>query len=246
MLIGKKKTVKNRCWLYKVNFVLQSTEIGQGIFSFDIMLFVDPFLLGSEQWRTQKLFVVMVSISGIWWTFVFGVRCFWRHNLTSHSCFQTNVLAKLVDIICIFFYTHSPYFVSLHWIHSKVSALQDGISEEIPLNATTQQFKTAKISGRVLKQGSDTLIIASIYNYKWGCANVLSNTSSRAWKICGWTGWSTSRFARSILGKLPKNWECTQSTQENFRFFVMHRRPTKVWFSFFSAKTLSNARLLLC
>ena len=62
--------------MYKVNFVLQSTEIGQGMFSFDTMLFVDPFLFGSEQWRTQKLFIVMVSISGIWWTFVFGVRCF--------------------------------------------------------------------------------------------------------------------------------------------------------------------------
>jgi len=35
-----------------------------------------------------------VSFSGIWWPFVFGVRCLWRHNLTSHSCFQTNVLAK--------------------------------------------------------------------------------------------------------------------------------------------------------
>jgi len=29
------------------------------------------------------------------------------HNLTSHSCFQTNLLAKFVDIICIFFYIHS-------------------------------------------------------------------------------------------------------------------------------------------
>jgi len=24
------------------------------------------------------------------------VRCLWRHNLTSYSCFQTNVLAKFV------------------------------------------------------------------------------------------------------------------------------------------------------
>jgi len=51
------------------------------------------------------------SFSGICWSFVFGVRCLWRHNLTSYSCFQTNVLAKFVDIICIFFYTRSPYFV---------------------------------------------------------------------------------------------------------------------------------------
>jgi len=32
----------------------------------------------------------------IWWLFVFGVRCLWRHNLTSFPCFQTNVWAKFV------------------------------------------------------------------------------------------------------------------------------------------------------
>jgi len=36
------------------------------------------------------------SFSGIWWSFVFGVRCLWRHNLMSYSCFQTNVFAKFV------------------------------------------------------------------------------------------------------------------------------------------------------
>jgi len=47
-----------------------------------------------------------VSFSGRWWSFVFGVCCLWRHNLTSYSCSQ----AKFVDIIGIFFYPHSPYF----------------------------------------------------------------------------------------------------------------------------------------
>jgi len=37
-----------------------------------------------------------VSFSSIWWPFVFGVRCLWRHKLTSYSYFQTNVLAKFV------------------------------------------------------------------------------------------------------------------------------------------------------
>jgi len=37
-----------------------------------------------------------VSFSGIWWSFVSGVRSSWRHNLTSYSCFQANVLAKFV------------------------------------------------------------------------------------------------------------------------------------------------------
>jgi len=51
------------------------------------------------------------SFSGRWWSFLFRFRCLWRHKLTSSSCFQTNVLAKFVDTICVFFYTHSPYFM---------------------------------------------------------------------------------------------------------------------------------------
>ena len=93
--------------------------------------------------------------SGLRWSFAFGVRSLWRHNLTSCSCFQTKVLAKFVDIIGIFFYTHSPYFMC-HCTEYKLSELQVRISEENKLNATTQQFITAKISGCVLKRGSKT------------------------------------------------------------------------------------------
>ena len=45
------------------------------------------------------------SFSAIWWSFVFGVRFLWRQSLTPYSCVQTNVLAKFVDMICIFFYS---------------------------------------------------------------------------------------------------------------------------------------------
>jgi len=106
------------------------------------------------QWRTQKIFMGG-SFSGIWWRFLFGVRCLWRHNLTSYSCFQTNVLGRFVDIICIFLYTHSPYFM-YHCTENKLSMLQARISEETTIIATTQQFITAKISGCPLKQGSKT------------------------------------------------------------------------------------------
>jgi len=73
------------------------------------------------------------SFSAIWRSFVCGVRCLWRHNLTSYSCFQTNVLAKFVDIICMFFYTHSPYFMC-HCTEYKLSALRVRISGENKLN----------------------------------------------------------------------------------------------------------------
>jgi len=43
-----------------------------------------------------------------------------------------------------------------HCTEYKLSELQVRISEENKLNATTQQFITAKISGCVLKRGSKT------------------------------------------------------------------------------------------
>jgi len=91
----------------------------------------------------------------IWWLYVFGVRCLWRHNLTSFPCFQTNVLAKFVDIVCIFFYIHFPYFMC-RCTEYELSALQVRLSEKNKLNATTQQFITAKITGWALKQGNET------------------------------------------------------------------------------------------
>ena len=55
----------------------------------------------------------------------------------------------------IFLYIHSPYFMC-HCTEYELSALQVRLSEENTLNATTQQFVTAKISGCALKQGSTT------------------------------------------------------------------------------------------
>jgi len=44
-----------------------------------------------------------------WYMVVICIWCalFVTSKLTSYSCFQTNVLAKFVDTICIFFCTHS-------------------------------------------------------------------------------------------------------------------------------------------
>ena len=67
---------------------------------------------------------------------------------------------------------------------------------------------------------------------KWGCANVLSNTSSGAQKMRGWTVWRTPRFARSNFAKLYKIWECAYSTQINVRLLVMYRSPGNFYSSF--------------
>jgi len=91
----------------------------------------------------------------VWWLIVFGVRCLWRHNLTFFPCFQTNVLAKFVDIVCIIFNIHSPYYIC-RCIEYELSALQVRLPGKNKLNATTQQFITAKITGCALKQGNET------------------------------------------------------------------------------------------
>jgi len=68
------------------------------------------------QWRTQKIFMGGFWFRVIWWSFVFGVRCLWRHNLTSFPCFQTNVLATFLDIIMhIFLHPLLLFHVALHW-----------------------------------------------------------------------------------------------------------------------------------
>ena len=90
----------------------------------------------------------------IWWLFVFSVHCLWRHNLTSFPCFQTNVLAKFVDIDA-YFSTSTPYYIC-RCTEYELSALQVRLSGKKKLNATTQQFIIAKITGCALKQGSET------------------------------------------------------------------------------------------
>jgi len=45
---------------------------------------------------------ILVLSSGIWWSLLLDIHCLWRHNMTSYSHLQTNVLAKFVDTTCIF------------------------------------------------------------------------------------------------------------------------------------------------
>jgi len=53
------------------------------------------------------------------------------------------------------FYIHSLYFIC-HCTEYKLSTLQVRLSGKNKLNATTQQFITAKITACVLKQGNET------------------------------------------------------------------------------------------
>ena len=157
-----------------------------------------------------------------------------------------NVLAKFVDIICIFFYTHYPYFM-YHCTEYPLSALQVRILEKNKLKATTQQHITAKVSGCACKPGSKTY--SSLHQNNSQLQNEAALMSCRIRAVehrkgaAGHAG--APRFARSNLAKLHKNWECTQSTQVNFLFFVMYRSPANFLFSFFPTETLSNSWKLL-
>ena len=154
------------------------------------------------------------------WSFVFGVRCLWRHNLTSFPCFQTNVFAKFVDAICILFYIHSPYFMC-HCTEYKLSALQVRISEKNKIKATTQQFITAKISGCAFKQGSETHSSLRQSNLKLQNQAALMSRRIRAvehWRCAAGLADAHPGLQDRILLKRIKH-------PRKFLFFMMYRSP---------------------
>jgi len=82
----------------------------------------------------------------------------------------------------------------------------------------TEQFITAKISGNALKQQRRTHSVlrqpsSQLQKYK------AARTSRRIRSYAAWMadaqGWQFETCT------LHKNWECTWSAQENFRFFIM-------------------------
>ena len=108
------------------------------------------------QWRTQKIFMGRglfqrhMVVSCIW------CELFVTSQFNFIPCFQTKVLAKFVYIIWYaYFFTSTP-LILCRCTEYKLSAVQVRLLEKNKLNATTQQFITAKISGCVLKQGSET------------------------------------------------------------------------------------------
>ena len=120
------------------------------------------------------------SFSGIWWSFIFGVRYLLHHNLTSYSCFPTTFSWNLLTRYACSS-TRTP--LNLCVIALNTNYQQIMISEENKLSATTQQFIIAKSSVCALKQGFKyTLITASeqFTTAKSSCADLSLNTSSGA------------------------------------------------------------------
>jgi len=139
----------------------------------------------------------------------------WRHNHVSKQTFWRSLLtqyayssARTLHILCV---------IALNINNQRFKL---GYRRKINSTLIHSKFITAKISGGAFKLGSEThssilrqsaLLVAASERFataKSGCTNVSSNTSSREQKACGWSGCCTSRFARSNLAKLHKNWEC--------------------------------------
>jgi len=79
--------------------------VSPGLWEYVFIVKVYFWLLSEHYCKCKAIFAVSdvrrkilrgVSFSGVCWSFACGVRLLWRHNLTSYSCFQTNVLAKFV------------------------------------------------------------------------------------------------------------------------------------------------------
>ena len=84
------------------------------------------------------------------------------------SMFPNQRFGEVCWIVCIFFYIHSPY-IMCRCTEYELSALQVRLSEKNKLNATTQQFIIAKITGCALKQGNETH--SSLHQSNWQLQN---------------------------------------------------------------------------
>jgi len=140
--------------------------------------------------------------------------------------FWTNILAKFVDIICIFFFTHSPYFMCL-CTEYKLSTLQGRISEENKLTASTQQFIAAKISGCVLKQGSKTHSSLCQSNLQLQNAAALMSRRIRAVEhrcVTGLAGTHPGLQDRILLNYTQELRMCMKYARK-LAIFVIYRSP---------------------
>jgi len=149
-----------------------------------------------DQWGTQK-----ISMGGFgsesYGGYLYLVCAICDSQFDVMSMFPNQRFGKVCwHNKCIFFYTHSPYFMC-HCTECKQSTLQVRLSEENKLNATTQQFitATAKISGCALKQGSETHL-----SLRQSHLSLLNGAALRSCKIRAVENW---RCAAGLAGEDP-------------------------------------------
>ena len=106
-----------------------------------------------------------------------------------YLCFQSNVLAKVFDKICIFLCIHSPYFIC-HCAEYKLLAIQVRISEKIysTLRHSSSLLQKYQVAARV-KTGGKTLSSMRQSNFQPQNETALMSCQIRAveHRRSGWT-----------------------------------------------------------
>jgi len=124
-----------------------------------------------------------------------------------------------------------------HCTEYKLSALQVRLLEENKLNAATQQFITAKISGYALKQGSETHSSMGQANFQLQNEAALMSCRIRAVehrKSAPGLGGAHPGLQDRILLKLnyTRIENAHKPRKKTFDFFVIYRSPPNFYFSF--------------
>jgi len=81
------------------------------------------------QWRTQKIFIGVGLVKGHMVVICIWCALFVTSQFDIISIFPNQRFGKVIHIICIFFYIHSPYF-KRHCTEYKLSALHIRLSEK--------------------------------------------------------------------------------------------------------------------
>ena len=118
-----------------------------------------------------------------------------------------------------------------HCTEYKLSALQARLSEENKLNATTQQFITAKISGCALKQGSETHSSLRQINLQLQIKAALRSRQIRAAEhekcVAGLAG-AHPGLQDGILQNYTRIENAHEVCKKSFNFFIMNSSPANV------------------
>ena len=150
---------------------------------------------GFIQW-----FVVVICIwCAVFATSQFDVMVMFPNQRFREICWHNmHVLLHALPLI----------YVSLHWFQT--ISVQVRISEENTINATTQQFIIAKISGCALKQGSKTSPLRQNNLQLQNEAALISRwiRAVKHRKCAAGLFNAHPDLQRSNLAKLHKNWEC--------------------------------------
>jgi len=96
-------------FLHKQGF--PTNELRSGMFSIEILSALSGVQSSGDLWGDYLIahpYQILVLSSGVWWSLSLDIRCLWRHNITTYSHLQNNILMKFVDTTCILLCTHFP------------------------------------------------------------------------------------------------------------------------------------------